>query len=58
MLPFTLHEQRLDRTAAAVLRGLQAELAELRALIVDDRGRMEHLDQRLEDVENGRARQE
>ncbi|HEY1516766.1 MAG TPA: glycosyltransferase [Solirubrobacteraceae bacterium] len=59
MLPFTLHEQRLDHTVAAALRGLQAELAELRALIVDDRVRIEHLDERLlelEDVENGRAR--
>ena len=59
MLPFTLHERRLDRAIADALRGLQAELERERALRVEDRARIERLEERLlepEDVENGRAR--
>ncbi len=59
MLPFTLHERRLDRAIADALRGLQAELERERAMRTQDRARIERLEGRLlkpDDAESGRAR--
>lgn len=47
MLPFTVHESRFDRATLAALRGLQAELAQLRALHAEDRARIERLMEQL-----------
>lgn len=54
MLPFTLHQRKLDRAVAGVLRGLQAELARERALRVEDRERIDRLAQRLRELEDSR----
>ena len=47
MLPFTIHERRLDRAMADALHGLHAELSRERALRVEDRDRVERLEERL-----------
>lgn len=47
MLPFTLQELRFNRATAIALRGLQAELAQLRALGIKDRARIELLEELL-----------
>jgi glycosyltransferase involved in cell wall biosynthesis len=60
MLPFTLQEQRFDRMTALALRGLQAELVRLRAAHIEDRGRIQRLEERTvgrEQVEDGSARE-
>ena len=60
MLPFTLHERKLDRAIVDALRGLHAELERERALRVADRERIKRLEERLRDageVEGERARQ-
>lgn len=55
MLPFTLHQRQLDRAIADAVRGLQAELARERALRVDDRARIERLEERLHALEGPRS---
>jgi hypothetical protein len=47
MLPFTVHESRFDRATLVALRGIQAELAQLRALRAEDRAYIERLEERL-----------
>src|SRR5581483_1578706 len=47
MLPFTLHERKFDRAVVAALRGLQLELERERALRLEDRQRIERLEERL-----------
>ena len=47
MLPFTMHERQLDRAMADALRGLQTELARERALRIEDRRRIQRLEERL-----------
>ena len=47
MLPFTMHERKLDRAVADALRGLHAELANERAMRVADRARIDRLEERL-----------
>jgi hypothetical protein len=52
MLPFTMHERRLDGAVVSVLRGLQLELERERALRVEDRERIQRLEQRLSDSDD------
>jgi glycosyltransferase involved in cell wall biosynthesis len=47
MLPFTVHERKLDRALADAMHALQAEVARERALRVEDHKRIEHLEERL-----------
>ena len=56
MLPFTLHERKLDRAIADALRGLQAELERERALRVEDRARIQRLEGRLPEPDNVKSR--
>jgi glycosyltransferase involved in cell wall biosynthesis len=53
MLPFTLHERKFDRAVVAALRGLQLELERERALRLEDRQRIERLEERLRDSGGG-----
>ena len=55
MLPFTMHERNLDRAMAEALRGLQAELAREQALRVQDRERVDRLEERLLELEESRT---
>ena len=52
MLPYTVHERRLDRAIADALRGLQTELDRERKLRADDRARVEILEERLRALED------
>jgi hypothetical protein len=59
MLPFTMHEQRLDRATAVALRGLQGELLRLQAAHAEDQTRIQRLEELLlerEDMEEGSDR--
>ena len=56
MLPFTMHERKLDRAMAVALRGLQAELAHERALRVEDRARIDRLEERLRQLGDSEIR--
>jgi glycosyltransferase involved in cell wall biosynthesis len=47
MLPFTVHERKLDRAMADALRGLHDELERERALRLEDRTRIQRLEERL-----------
>jgi hypothetical protein len=58
MLPFTRHQHRFDGGTALALRGLQGELAQLRAARAEDRARIERLEEGLlerESPEDGSA---
>jgi glycosyltransferase involved in cell wall biosynthesis len=55
MLPFTVHERKLDRAMADALHGLQAQLVRERALRVEDRERVERLDERLRTLGDPRS---
>ena len=55
MLPFTIHQRKLDRAMAGALRGLQAELARERALRAEDRARLDRVAQRLRGLEESRT---
>lgn len=60
LLPFTVHERKLDRAIVGALRGLQLELERERALRLEDRERIKRLEERLlepEDVERERSRE-
>jgi hypothetical protein len=47
-----MHERRLDGAVVSVLRGLQLELERERALRVEDRERIQRLEQRLSDSDD------
>jgi glycosyltransferase involved in cell wall biosynthesis len=55
MLPFTVHERKLDRAMADALRGLQTELVRERALRAEDRRRIDRLEERLRELDNSRT---
>ena len=60
MLPFTLHEHRFDRATALALRGLQARARAIAGAAVEDRARIERLEEQLlerDDLEDGSARE-
>lgn len=58
MLPFTLHERKFDRAVAAALRGLQLELERERALGLENRRRIELLEERLRASGDGQSEPE
>ncbi len=55
ILPFTSHERNLDRALVGSMRGLQAQLERERALRLEDRERVDRLEQRLRELENSRG---
>ena len=56
MLPFTLHQRKLNRATVDALRGLQLELERERALRVEDRERIKRLEEGL--LERGELKNE
>jgi glycosyltransferase involved in cell wall biosynthesis len=56
MLPFTLHQRKLDRAIADAVRGLELELEQERALRAEDRTRIRRLEDRLLESQDSRTK--
>ena len=53
MLPFTVYQSEFNRATLVALRGLQAELVQLRVQHAEDQARIERLEERLANPERG-----